>query len=394
MEYNIINFDVERYSKDKKTIADTIGYNIVTKLQSMFKWEGLPDTIPQKWLEVMLVSKGHAFVTEVDGELYAFTGGLGGEPDPYYQPTICVVANPALKFSKECKIGEDGILISNDTLRHGIIPLVGKYAGLLAENTITTRIAIIMSRITNIISGSDESTIASALEYLKQIERGQLGIIEESPFLEDLKVQVGALQSVTRLTDLIEMEQYLKASLYNELGLQANYNMKREAINGAEAALGDDILQPFIDNMLKCRQEACELINAKYGTNISVDFASAWEENEDQRDIELQELENEMEETAAEVEKTESETEQVDVETEVTEETQDEVGEDPVEETPEEESEEQAEEEEEPQEESEDSEETEEESEDDNVSRETSDEDDESESEDEDDEEEDEDEDK
>lgn len=287
MEYNIINFDVERYSKDKKVIADTIGYNIITKLQSMFKWNNLPDTIPQKWLEVMLVSKGHAFVTEVNGELYAFTGGLGGEPDPYYQPTICVIANPALKFSKECKIGEDGVLISNDTLRHGIIPMVGKYAGLIAENTITTRIAIIMSRITNIISGSDESTIASALEYLRQIERGQLGIIEESPFLEDLKVQAGALQSVTRLTDLIEMEQYLKASLLSELGLQANYNMKREAINGAEAALGDDALQPLIDNMLKCRQEACEEINAMFGTDISCEFASAWEDNEEEREAEL-----------------------------------------------------------------------------------------------------------
>ena len=382
MEYNIINFDVERYSKDKKVIADTIGYNIITKLQSMFKWEGLPETIPQKWLEVMLVSKGHAFVTEVNGELYAFTGGLGGEPDPYYQPTICVVANPALKFSKECKIGEDGILISNDTLRHGIIPLVGKYAGLLAENTITTRIAIIMSRITNIISGSDESTISSALEYLRQIERGQLGIIEESPFLEDLKVQAGALQSVTRLTDLIEMEQYLKASLYNELGLQANYNMKREAINGAEAALGDDVLQPFIDNMLKCRQEACELINAKYGTEISVDFSSAWEENEDQRDIELQTLDFQMDEIEAEVEKTESEAEQVDVETEVTEEVQDESGEDPVEETPEEETDGTVEEEEEPQEESEGPEETEDESEESEEESEDEDEDDEEEDED------------
>ena len=299
-QYNIINFDVEKYSKDKKTVADTIGYNTIIKLQSMFKWKGLPETIPAKWLEVMLVTQGFAFFTKVGDNLYAFQGGLGGEPDPYYQPTICVVANPALKFNKECQIGVDGVLMSNDTLRQGVIPTIGKYAGLLAENTITTRIGIIMARITNIMSAGDDDTIASALEYLRQVEEGKLGIIEESPFLEDLKIQAGASQATTtRLTDLIEMEQYLKASLYNELGLEANYNMKREAVNSSEAQLGDDALQPFIDNMLKCRQEACLKINDMFGTDIWVDFASAWADNEAIREagVELIEEQAESEES-------------------------------------------------------------------------------------------------
>lgn len=289
-----INFDIERYSKDKKAIADNIGYNVLDKMQSMFEWKGLPESIPSKWLELMLMKNGFAYVTEVEGTLYAFFGGLGGEPDVYYQPTICTISNPALNFTKNCKIGEDGVLISNDTLRRGIIPLIGKYAGLLAENTITIRIADIMARITNVMSAGDESTIESAKEYLRQLEAGKLGIIEESPFLEDLKIQTGASQSTsTRLTDLIEMEQYLKASMYNELGLEANYNMKRESINSSEAQLGDDVLQPFIDNMLKCRQEACEELNKMFGLEVSVDFSGAWKDNEDTRELELDILEEE-----------------------------------------------------------------------------------------------------
>lgn len=288
-----INFDIEKYSKDKETIANTIGISILNRMQSAFKWNGLPDTIPQKWLELQLMSQGFSFITKVGDDLYAFVGGLGGEPDPYYQPTIIVIANPALKFNKTCKIGVDGVLINNDTMRAGLIPLIGKYAGLLTENTITMRIADIMARTTNIISAGDDNTITSVKTYLKQLEAGTLGVIQQNPFLneDDLQVQPAASSTGTRITDLIEVEQYLKASMYNELGLQANYDMKRESINSNEAQLNDDVLQPLIDNMLTERQNACEELNKLFGTNISVELNSAWRDNEEERELALDNLE-------------------------------------------------------------------------------------------------------
>lgn len=293
-EFPGINFDIEKYSKEKKVIADQIGNSILNKMQSAFEWRGLPDTIPQKWLELQLLVNGFSFVTRADdGNLYSFFGGLGGEPDPYYQPTVCVVANPALNFNRECKIGKDGVLVSNDTLRRGLIPTIGKYAGLLAENTVTIRIADIAARVTSIISAANESTVESAKEYLRQLENGELGIIEESPFLEDLKVNPATSSGQSRITDLIEMEQYLKASLYNEIGLQANYNMKREAVNSSEAQLGDDALQPLIDNMLKERQDGAKAINNLFGTDISVNFAGAWKDNEEERNAELETIKKE-----------------------------------------------------------------------------------------------------
>lgn len=286
--------DVEKYSKDKKVIADTIVANVLDKMQGCFKWNNLPDTIPQKWLEVMLMKNGFACVTEFEGNLYAFWGGLGGEYDEYYQPTVCTISNPWLKYDKDVKIyhDEEGVLVSNDTLRRGIIPLIGKYAGLLAENTVTIRIADIMARVTNIISGADESTIESAKEYLAQLEKGELGVIQESAFLEDLKVQASSDSAHQQITDLIELEQYLKASLYNELGLQANYNMKRESINSDEAQMDNDMIKPFIQNMLEMRQEAAERINAKYGTDISVELNGVWAEKEETEAIVLENMED------------------------------------------------------------------------------------------------------
>lgn len=314
--YPIINFDIEKYSKDKKTIADTIGYNTLNKMMSSFRIKKLPETIPEKWLKLMLLTGGYAFITNKDlDNMYAFQGGLGGEPDEYYQPTEIVIANPALRYNKTLKIDEDGILISWDTMRQGIIPIIGKYAGLLAENTITIRISDIMARITNIISASDDDTVSSADEYLKQLEDGKLGIIQYSPFLEDLHIQAGTTANgQNHITELIELEQYLKSSLLNEIGLQSNYNMKRESINSNEAQLNDDTIQPYMDMVEDNLILGFNKVNEMFGTEIEVEFGSAWKKNAEERELELEEHEAEVEQTEAEVEQIEVETENIESE--------------------------------------------------------------------------------
>lgn len=302
MYLNEIIFNTDKYTKDKEQIAHSMGIDTLNRLQSMFIWEDLPETIPQKYLELQLQTKGHAFFKPVNDDYYTFTGGLGGEPDAYHQPTIFTTANPALNIDGNYKIGEDGILISNDVMRMGLLPIISRYVGLMSDVTITIRIANIMKRITQIFSGSDASTVESIREYLRQLESGKLGVIEENAFLNDLHVQSGATETTARLTDLIEMMQYLKASLYNDIGLQANYNMKRESINSNEAQLADDALQPLVDNMLKCRQDACKAINDKYNLNISVRFNSAWYDNEIEREAIIESITEGGENDTSEIE--------------------------------------------------------------------------------------------
>ena len=134
------------------------------RLQSMFEYKGLPDTIPQRNVELMLQTNGNVCITKVEGKLYAFTGGLGGEPNEYYMPTIYTVANPYLNFSKNLKIDKDCIVIPNDALYIGLLPMFNRYASMLAENDATIRIADINARIINIISASDDRTRKSAVD--------------------------------------------------------------------------------------------------------------------------------------------------------------------------------------------------------------------------------------
>lgn len=151
--------------RDKDTAVTEFIANTLAKTQSMFEYEGLPDSIPQKELERLLQTTGNAFVTSVDGVLYALSGGKGGEPDVYGRATLYTVANPALKLNKTYDIQKDGVLIENDSNGESLLPLIGRYAVLHTDGLISLNTASILTRITMLISASDDKTKQSADEF-------------------------------------------------------------------------------------------------------------------------------------------------------------------------------------------------------------------------------------
>lgn len=262
--------------RDKDTAVTEFIANTLAKTQSMFEYEGLPDSIPQKELERLLQTTGNAFVTSVDGVLYALSGSKGGEPDVYGRATLYTVANPALKLNKTYDIQKDGVLIENDSNGESLLPLIGRYAVLHTDGLISLNTASILTRITMLISASDDKTKQSAEEFLRKIQDGEFSIIGENAFFKGVNMQTAPTTNSVYITQLIELIQYYKASMYNELGLNANYNMKRERLNLGEVSMNVDVLLPYVDNMLKERQNAVEKINEMFDTEISVKLASSW----------------------------------------------------------------------------------------------------------------------
>jgi len=275
MEHIEFNHEMCDFRDKPRANLNYIRY-MLSRTQMIFRWTGLPDTIPERMLELYLQLYGFAVFAEVDGKLYAFRSGLGGAPDVYYQPTLAVIANPALNYSASLKIGEECVLVNGDGTRTGLLPMFRKYATALTENDISFDIATKNARISSIMSAPDTRTKKAAEKYLQDVEDGALGVIAEEPMLDGIRVQPAAASGAHSITDLIEYHQYIKASWYNDLGINANYYLKREAINGTEAQLNFDAQLPLIDDMLRERQEGAERINAMFGTTIKVELASAW----------------------------------------------------------------------------------------------------------------------
>lgn len=294
--YTYKNMPVEILDKDRS--ASYFVDNSLRRAMQMFKVEGLPESIPERMFKLFLLTHGHIFIMEHEGKLYAFKGDFSGEPDAYYRPTKYVIANPGLGFSGSFDIGKDGEVVLNDSVAEGLLPMFRRYATQLVENEISILDAQINCRIQALISAEDERTRKSAEEFLANIVKGRLGIISETAMIEALKSKPYSSAS-NAITQLIELEQYLKGSLANELGLDANYNMKRERISEGETQMNGDMLLPYVDDMLACWRDGAERVNKMFGTNITIEKTSAWENREAILDASEDENENEGKEENA-----------------------------------------------------------------------------------------------
>lgn len=302
-EFGAIPPDLLQYVKDKKKSSKYWFQYLLVRTKMMFQYKGLPDTIDASILERYLQVNGIACVTKVDGKLYAFNGSMGGKQDVYYKPTLFVVANPHFKqtFSKNIIIGEEGtdfndspidsqpgVLMRNDSEWVGLSPLIAKYSVMLAENLLTIRSADVMLRIIALITASSDKSYKSAMAYLNKLEKGDFGAISDDSFSENqINMQSPPSNNGSYLTQFIELHQYLIGSFFNELGLRANYNMKREAIGQGESTMDEDAIMPLCDDMLLRRKEDVAKINSMYGTDISVDYSSAWLSNKIERNFML-----------------------------------------------------------------------------------------------------------
>lgn len=298
---------------DKKRSIYNYVMLMFDRTNQMFEYDGLPETIPAYMLELYLQLNGHVGLTEVNGSLYALPGDLGGAPDPYYRPTLYIVANPGLGYSASLDIlnhlppfgKQDSqgkcVVIRNDTNFCGLFYLFSRYATELAENDISIRSAQINSRQQTLIAASTDKQAASAQAYLDGLEKGKIAAVGAQAFLDGIEVMNVSTQSSNSIIQLIELQQYLKASWYNEIGLNANFNMKREYLSEEEIRTSTDVLLPLIDDMLRCRKEAIDLVNRTYGTSITVKKNSSWANKQDEVETAQEQADADVDATEAKV---------------------------------------------------------------------------------------------
>ena len=262
--------------KNKDTALFAFMQRVLCMTSTMFEYTGTPETIPPVELEKILQTSGNVGIAEVNGELYALQGTRGGKCDAYYHGKDYVVANPWLNLNKTFIIDSDIVVINNTPFANSLLPIIGKYGVLYTDATITLNLASILTRITMLISAGDDKTKQSAESFLQKILNGEFSVIGENAFFKGVNLQTPPTQGNQQIGQLIELLQYYKASMFNDLGLNANYNMKRERLNTQEVSMNIDALMPFVDSMLTERVKGVKRVNEMFGTDITVTLGSSW----------------------------------------------------------------------------------------------------------------------
>ena len=293
--------------RDKNGAISLYVQTMLNRTQQIFEYKNLPETLPQRMIELYLQRYGAICITKVKNNLYAFQGGLGGTAEsPYYQPTFFTVDNPALNFSKRLEIGKDCEIIRNDANYLGLFSLFIRYATALVENDISLDMANKHLRAQFAITAPDDLSLESANKFITDLANGEESAIASNEFFDGVKINPMMQAGIHTLQELTEYQQYIKASWFNEIGLNANFNMKRENLNESETEMNFDALIPLIENMLQERQEGFARVNKMFGTDIHVSLRGVWEKTQNEMiKSDSKRLENESEVTDSETSETE-----------------------------------------------------------------------------------------
>ena len=256
-------------------------FNILwNTLLDMFIYEGLPGTIPKRFLESILHANGEVFVSEINGELIASGGTLSGEVDEYGLGTECIAVCPT--GEARGKRGVDiAYGINNDTATPDM--LTYWISHLLGETDKSIKCNVIFSRFTKIPKVATEKDKAMFEDIFKKLFDGEPQAFASSNALD---LELGAGTETFELTDVNKIDRLPYLTQFFEDCLKRFYcfygqpmqNQNKRAQSISDEIHGMDSVSFILPvQMLDCRRAMCEEINRIFGTNISVKFSPLWE---------------------------------------------------------------------------------------------------------------------
>ena len=249
--------------------------------ESRFVWDGLPETVNERYLERVLHRHGLAVFFE-DPRLHAFfalhAAGTG-DVDVYGDPkTFRVTGNRYINreiSSKDC------VPIWTSRNRVNDQWVVNYYAAQLAEAAETIRVNSLNSRSPMILALSQEQKLAGE-NFYRQIAEGQPVVFtvkdEMGRGLADSVQALDNRLSPNAVSDAILVKKGIWDEAMINLGIQCMPPEKKERLVDDEVAAIQGQTAAFRGVAIGARQEAADAINERYGLNVSVHWRHSREQ--------------------------------------------------------------------------------------------------------------------
>lgn len=253
---------------------DKISYNVVYNIwrefliercMRLFVWEC--EEIEQKEIEQRLILNGVCGIAIYKDELTAFYGQISGVTKYYDEGTHFNVNSPI--YANSLKIGDDVIIISNNSFRNSLYPLIHHYAMMLAHTDVTIENILVGMRDNgNVPIAGNEKQKTALTQYRHKLYNGNVSPILDPAFYGVKFVNTKESKNDS-IMDLIEVKQNILNSFYADIGVKTSWN-KRGNMISEEVAGNDTMLLLNQSDMLETRKKGCELVNKKFGVNWSV----------------------------------------------------------------------------------------------------------------------------
>ena len=243
----------------------------------IFKYNNLPKSLPTREIESNLMLTGHCFIFPYKGDLITTVTSIYGF-DKYYNPTLATYAQAVIGSRSNLNI-DDYAIIYNNSLKDNVLNIpadaslltfIQRYARMLADIEATVNIYTVNMRLTSIPVATSDNAKSSLHNFFDMLKLGKNEIVVDTPIIESFRnVEITSNKTSDTLTDLLQCRDKILEMFYRDIGVRFRNN-KRGNMTEEEVESDTQVLLISLDDMLEERKRGVELVNDKYGTNISV----------------------------------------------------------------------------------------------------------------------------
>ncbi len=261
---------------------------LLDKIMTVFKWENLPETLPERALEMYHHIYGQGVIANDPQAGIICTYGQGRVGiTPYFDEwKIATYAAPTAKGG-EIEINKTGVYWRNTLLGNSSLPLVQRYALLLAHADVSLKCALVNMRSQNVFTTPDRATVESIKQWYNTLYDGNSGAIIDKGVLESMQSLPVSTTSAEHLAkSCVEVRGEIMRQFFAEIGIryakEKRGNMTDDEINSDE-----QLLTFNVGNMLQEREKTRDAMNNIWGLNVNVqlnpiyDFVSMSKQGEE-----------------------------------------------------------------------------------------------------------------
>lgn len=262
-------------AKNRLSLTEGMYFRQFAELaMARFKWVGLPDTIDERFLELMLFQRALAvFYWDKDYDRYlALRGSGNGNPNMYDNPkSFMVIGNTDIQ--SKTLAANNCVPIWANAVRMPDHDVAMLFATKLGQVERTIEINLMAMRHPYVLA-CDDNTKQSMVNAFRQVQEGQ-PVIFGTQSLADIMGQAQVLDM--RIDkDVVLNLQAAKAKMWNEcmtfLGINNSNQDKVERLVASEVDANNSQILMARNVALNARRRAVEDINRKYNLSISVEW--------------------------------------------------------------------------------------------------------------------------
>lgn len=261
-------------------------YKLLNYCLGIYRYDGLPDSLPGREILMNLIITGHAVIFEDKGNLVTTRTAIY-DFDEYYRPTKATFGNVRIK-SRTLTLGKDaevvyltriqGNVLTQQAVDSGLLTYIKRYARLLADVESSIDIYTVNTRLTSYPVGATDQVRQNLEAFYDKLALGQRAVITDDLIIEAFRnVDIVGARSNDRLNDLIIARDKILSMFFREIGVKFEQEQKKAQLTEDEVTADEQLLLLNVRDMLEVQNEGLERVNRHYGTNIKAVLNPAYD---------------------------------------------------------------------------------------------------------------------